>query len=298
MPPGGGSARSTRDACGTLFLVATPIGNLEDITLRALRTLREVDIIAAEDTRVTLKLLSHYQIRKPMFSYHRHSKPGVVEKIIGLLEEGKSVALTCDAGTPGISDPGEGIVRACIREGLPVVAIPGPSALVAALAVSGLPTSSLIFIGFLPRRAPERRKVIAELGGQARTLVFFEAPHRLVSCLKDMRKVLGDRQAVVARELTKKFEEIVRGFLSEVVRHFEKTSPRGEAVVLVAGAEQTGSSPQREEDVGSPEKRLQEALALARSLRSAGTSTRSAATRAAEDLKVPWREVYRALLAR
>jgi 16S rRNA (cytidine1402-2'-O)-methyltransferase len=298
VPPGGGSARSTRDACGTLFLVATPIGNLEDITLRALRTLREVDIIAAEDTRVTVKLLSHYQIRKPMFSYHRHSKPGVVEKIIGLLEEGKSVALTCDAGTPGISDPGEGIVRACIREGLPVVAIPGPSALITALAVSGLPTSSLIFTGFLPRRVPERRKLLEALCGQPQTLVFFEAPHRLVSCLKDMRQVLGDRQAVVARELTKKFEEIVRGLLSDVVKHFEKTSPRGEAVILVAGAEEAGFSPKREGNGPSAEKRLQEAVTLARSLRSAGTSTRSAAMRAAEDTKVPWREVYRALLAR
>jgi len=292
---GGSSPRSPNEPCGTLFLVATPIGNLEDITLRALRTLREVDIIAAEDTRVTVKLLSHYDIRKPMFSYHRHSRPGVAGKIVALLKDGKNVALTCDAGTPGVSDPGEEVVRACIREGLPVVAIPGPSALIAALAVSGLPTSSLVFTGFLPRRSSERRKLLEALCGQPQTLVFFEAPHRLVACLKDVRQVLGDRQAVVARELTKKFEEIARGTLSQLVRHFEEASPRGEAVVLVAGAAPLPARPGGEQ---LPESRLNEAIALARSLRSAGTSTRSAAMRAAENLKVPWRGVYRALLAR
>jgi len=277
---------------GVLYLVATPIGNLEDITLRALRTLREVDAIAAEDTRVTLKLLSRYGISKPLFSYHRHSKPGALRKILSLLREGKNVALVCDAGTPGISDPGEEVVQACVREGLQVAAIPGPSALISALSVAGLPTSGFIFTGFLPRRASERRTVISELARVRKTLVFFEAPHRLLACLKDMIQVLGDRQAAAARELTKKFEEIIRGPLSNIIKHFEATRPRGEVVIMVAGAEQP--TPRGDE---SPGARISDALAMARSLRASGRSTRSAAMEAAEDSGLPWRQIYRALLS-
>jgi 16S rRNA (cytidine1402-2'-O)-methyltransferase len=292
--PSGGrsSADQGERPSGVLYLVATPIGNLEDITLRALRTLREVDVIAAEDTRVTLKLLSHYGISKPLVSYHRHSKPGALQRILSLLREGKNVALVCDAGTPGISDPGEEVVRACVREGLQVAAIPGPSALISALSVAGLPTSGFVFTGFLPRRASERRRAIAELAGERRTLVFFEAPHRLLACLKDMIQALGDRQAVAARELTKKFEEMIRGPLSSISKHFEATKPRGEIIIIVAGAQQ--HTPRSEE---SPGDRMSEAIAMARSLRASGKSTRSAAMQAGETLNVRWRAIYRALLS-
>lgn len=271
---------------GTLFVVSTPIGNLEDITLRALRTLREVDLIAAEDTRVTLKLLTHYGIRKPLISYHRHSPKGVVQKIVGMLRSGKNVALVSDAGTPGISDEGEQVVRACAEAGIRVAAVPGPSALITALVVSGLPTGGFVFCGFLPRKSVERKRALGDLAREPRTLVFFEAPHRLLALLKDALEVLGDRPAVVVREATKKFEEIARGLLSELVARFQRSPARGEATVVIAGAA-------REQ---APAEAAHEACGYARRLVSEGISRRDAARQAAARFGVPWRSVYRLLL--
>lgn len=284
------SAEDSARPSGTLFIVSTPIGNLEDITLRALRTLREVDLIAAEDTRVTLKLLTHYGIRKPLISYHRHSPKGVVEKIVARLRSGDNVALVSDAGTPGISDEGEAVVRACVAAGLGVVPVPGPSALITALVVSGLPTKGFVFSGFLPRKAADRKRARSELAAETRTLVFFEAPHRLAALLKNALETLGNRPAVVVREATKKFEEIARGSLSQLSGRFHDTAARGEVTVLIAGAAEAAREAAA---AAAPD----DALACARRLVAQGASRRDAARRAAERFGIPWRPVYRRLLA-
>ena len=222
---------------GTLYLVPTPLGNLKDITLRALDTLKEVDIIAAEDTRHTLKLLNHYEIKKPLLSYHEHNRREAGKKILELLAQGKHVALVTDAGTPGISDPGEDIVREALKEGYKVEALPGASALIVALAASGLTTSRFCFEGFLPRKAGEREKVLRELSRERRTMIFYEAPHRLLKTLEDLAKHFGEeRQMVVARELTKIHEEYIRGSIAEVLSHFKEKEPKGEFVLVVEGA--------------------------------------------------------------
>ncbi|HSB10838.1 MAG TPA: 16S rRNA (cytidine(1402)-2'-O)-methyltransferase [Blastocatellia bacterium] len=214
---------------GTLYIVATPIGNLEDITLRALRVLIEVDLIACEDTRHTRKLLAHYQIPKPTISYHEHNEPERAAELLKKLEAGHSIALVSDAGTPLISDPGFRIVRAAIAREISVVSIPGPSALIAALSASGLPTSEFTFAGFLPARQTARRARLEELADLNSTLVFYEAPHRISATIEDARKVLGDRECVVARELTKLHEEFLRGPLSEIEIH----ERRGEIVLMI-----------------------------------------------------------------
>ncbi|NJN66561.1 MAG: 16S rRNA (cytidine(1402)-2'-O)-methyltransferase [Chloroflexaceae bacterium] len=211
---------------GTLYLVATPIGNLEDITLRALRVLREVSLIAAEDTRHTRRLLAHYDIRTPCCSYHEHNKLSRLGEVLAVLAEG-DVALVSDAGTPALSDPGVELVHACIAAGWPVSPLPGPGAPIAALVASGLPTDRFLFVGFLPRRGSDRRDLLARLGRLPVTLVCFEAPHRLRASLADMLAVLGDRRVVVAREMTKLHEEFVRATLSESQEHFQKHPPRG-----------------------------------------------------------------------
>jgi 16S rRNA (cytidine1402-2'-O)-methyltransferase len=220
---------------GTLYLVATPIGNLEDISLRALRILRDVSLIAAEDTRTTGRLLAHYDIATSQISYHEHSTPAKVDAILDALRGG-DVALVSDAGTPGISDPGYELITRIIAEGIPVVAVPGPSAVVAALAVSGLPTDSFLYLGFLPRKPARRRTVLAELAAQPHTLVAFEAPHRLLDSLQDALDALGDRPVGVARELTKLHEETWRGTLSEAIVRFETEAPRGEVTLVIGGA--------------------------------------------------------------
>lgn len=220
---------------GTLYLVATPIGNLEDISLRALRVLREVSLIAAEDTRTTGRLLAHYDIDTSQISYHEHSAPAKIDAILDALHQG-DVALVSDAGTPGISDPGYELITRIIAEGLPVVAVPGPSAVVTSLAVSGLPTDSFLYLGFLPRKPARRRTVLAELAAQPYTLVAFEAPHRLLDSLQDALDALGDRPVSVARELTKLHEEIWRGSLSDAIVRFETEAPRGEVTLVIGGA--------------------------------------------------------------
>jgi 16S rRNA (cytidine1402-2'-O)-methyltransferase len=229
------------NASGTLFVLATPIGHMEDITLRAIRTLKDVLLIAAEDTRHTRKLLARYEISTPLISYHEHNKekrtPGLVKK----LKSGHSIALVTDAGTPSISDPGYYLVRAAIRAAIPVVPIPGASALVAALSVSGLPTDSFVFVGFPPRKSAKRKQLLEGLKGEPRTLVFYESPKRLLGLMREITQLMGDRNAVVARELTKIHEEIIRGPLSHILQTLEaRASLKGEYTLLVEGYEGTG----------------------------------------------------------
>jgi 16S rRNA (cytidine1402-2'-O)-methyltransferase len=220
---------------GTLYLVATPIGNLEDITLRALRILGEVDLIACEDTRHSLKLLSHYKISKPLVSYHEHNERERAVELIEKLLGGLNVALVSDAGMPLISDPGYSIVSEAARAEVPVVPIPGASAGITALAASGLSTSEFVFAGFMPPRSARRKQRLKDFASTAGTLVLYEAPHRIKECIEDAREILGDRRAALARELTKIHEEIVRGRLSEIGARIEEREPRGEYVLLIAG---------------------------------------------------------------
>lgn len=219
---------------GTLYLVGTPIGNLEDITLRALRVLREVSLIAAEDTRTTRKLLSHYDIHTPLTSYHDFTGPGKTRQLVTRLADA-DVALVSEAGMPGLSDPGYPLVRAALAAGHAVTTVPGPSALVSALVLSGLPTHACHYLGFLPRKSGARRNLFARVAGEPDTLVMYESPHRLVAALRDLEAVLGPRPAAAARELTKRFEEVVRGTLTAVREHFERTPPRGEFTLVVGG---------------------------------------------------------------
>ena len=221
----------------TLYIVSTPIGNLEDVTLRAMRILREVALVAAEDTRVTRKLLSRYDIHTPLVSFNENNQSRKLPEILNTLNS-SDVALVCDAGTPGINDPGNELVIAAANAGATVVPIPGPSAVTAALAVSGLQVGPFIYVGFLPRKKAERRKLLESLALEEKTLVAFEAPHRLVAALQDMRSALGDRNIAVCRELTKLHEEIFRGSISESIERF--TEPRGEFTLVIEGAPVSG----------------------------------------------------------
>ncbi|MFZ2949036.1 MAG: 16S rRNA (cytidine(1402)-2'-O)-methyltransferase [Desulfuromonadaceae bacterium] len=221
----------------TLYIIATPIGNLEDMTYRAVRILGEVDLIAAEDTRHSLKLLNHFGISKPLTSYFDHNQQIKGERILNALRQGKSVALISDAGTPCVSDPGYQLVRDAVAENIPVVPVPGACAAVAALAASGLPTDSFTFAGFPPSRQGKRRTFLSGINTLPGTLVLYEAPHRLLDTLSDIREVLGERQVIVARELTKMFEEFIRGSASEVIAAVSQGIVRGEVVVLIAPGE-------------------------------------------------------------
>ena len=222
---------------GTLYIVATPIGNLEDMTYRAVRILGEVDLIAAEDTRHSLKLLNHFGISKPLTSYFDHNQQLKGEKILHALRQGKSVALISDAGTPCVSDPGFNLVRDAVAEHIPVIAIPGPCAAITALSGSGLPSDTFTFSGFPPSRQAKRRAFLSDLRTLPGTLVLYEAPHRLESALLDIREVMGERKIVVARELTKIFEEFIRGTVSEVIAGVTQGKVRGEVVILIAAGE-------------------------------------------------------------
>lgn len=234
---------------GALYLVATPIGNLEDITLRALRVLREVDLIAAEDTRHTGRLLKHFEIEARMTSYHEHSDARKRDEILGTLETG-DVALVSDAGTPLISDPGHDLVCVAIERGIPIVPIPGVSAVLTALAASGLSADEFTYLGFLPRSPSDRRELLQTVANEPRTLVFFEAPHRLAGALRDMAETFGgDRRIAVARELTKLHEEFSRGTIEDAIRNFEATEPRGEFTLIVEGAPAEDAGPWSDEQV-------------------------------------------------
>jgi 16S rRNA (cytidine1402-2'-O)-methyltransferase len=218
-----------------LYLVATPIGNLGDISLRALETLRSVDFVASEDTRKTGLLLKHFEIKKQQISFHEHNEERAGQRLIDLLEEGKSVALVTNAGTPGISDPGYSLVRRAIAAGIPITSIPGPAAFVSALILSGLPVHSFTFRGFPPHKGGPRRRFLALDAGSPHTLVFYESPHRLMAFLQDALQIYGDRQSVIANDLTKLFEAIERGSLAELIARLEGSQLRGEYTVVIAG---------------------------------------------------------------
>jgi 16S rRNA (cytidine1402-2'-O)-methyltransferase len=218
-----------------LYLVATPIGNLSDITLRALDTLREVDVIACEDTRKTGRLLQHFEIDKPKLAFHEHNERQATGKIMSMIQQGQSVALVTNAGTPGISDPGFTLVRRAIEDGVPVYMIPGPNALVMALVLSGLPTHSFTFRGFPPRKSGPRRRFLEVDKDSPHTLIFYESPYRLQAFLKESIAIFGDRRAALANELTKLYEEVQRGTLSELLALFDDEEPRGEYTVVIAG---------------------------------------------------------------
>lgn len=220
---------------GKLYIVSTPIGNLEDMTLRALRVLSQVDLVAAEDTRHTGLLLQQYEVHNQLTSYHDHNKEKKAPKLISLLKSGRNIAMVSDAGTPGISDPAFYLVRAAVKEGVEVVPVPGPSALLAALVVSGLPTDRFVFEGYLPQKQSKRLKKLESLKEEERTIVFYESRHRLKQVVEDILNTFGDRQTVLARELTKKFEEVFRGETSEILAHISSRGVRGEVVILVAG---------------------------------------------------------------
>jgi 16S rRNA (cytidine1402-2'-O)-methyltransferase len=220
---------------GTLYIVSTPIGNLEDITLRALRVLKEADVIAAEDTRHSLKLLNHYGISKPLISFWREREKLKSADVLERLYSGQSVALISDAGTPGISDPGAVLIKKAIAENIQVVSIPGPSALISALSLSGLPTEEFTFIGFLPSKKSQRQKVLKDLCLEPRTLILFEAPHRITDTLKDMEEIFVERKAAVIKEITKIHEGVLRGSISEIRSKLEKTKIAGEYVIILEG---------------------------------------------------------------
>lgn len=225
----------TDRSAGTLFVCPTPIGNLEDITIRVLKVLRTVDIIAAEDTRKTRILLARYHIRTPMTSCHRYNEASRIPYLLECLSQGQKVALLSDAGMPGISDPGERVINQALEAGFRVEVLPGPSATVTALVASGLPARRFAFEGFLPRKASERRRILERLCEEERTMVFFEAPHRLRDTLADLREILGGRRASVIRELTKIHEEVIRADLDTLEKHFLSQEPRGEIVIVVSG---------------------------------------------------------------
>lgn len=270
---------------GTLYLVATPIGNLSDVTHRALQVLRDVDLIACEDTRHTHKLLSHYGINTKTISYHEHNEQQRAAQLVEQLKQGQNIAIVSDAGTPSISDPGFRLVRAAIENDVAVVPVPGPSALTSALIAAGLPTDEFFFAGFLPARTNARRARLSELQSVPGTLIFYEAPHRLVATLKDAHEILGERDAVVARELTKVHEEIRRGRLSELGDHYEREEPRGEIVVLID-----------RNVIGAAKPQLTIA-ALVAQFEQEGMDHRAALKKAARDLGISRAEAYRKLMA-
>ena len=273
---------------GTLYLCATPIGNLEDITLRVLRVLREADLIAAEDTRHTRKLLSHFDIHTPMTSYHRHNHKTKSEYLLRLLSEGRSIALVSDAGVPGISDPGADLAAAAISRQLPVVPLPGASAGITALVISGLPTDAFVFEGFLPTAKKSRRDKLQSLSSEQRPIILYEAPHRLVHVLEDILEICGDGNVSVSRELTKKHEETIRGAVTEVLDHFRYTEPRGEFCVVL---QNPTYRPVAMDDM--PRARPAEHVAL---LEKEGMPRKEAIRVAAQLYGLSRREVYRLVL--
>jgi 16S rRNA (cytidine1402-2'-O)-methyltransferase len=265
-----------------LYIVATPIGNLEDITLRAIRILKEADVIAAEDTRHTQKLLARYDIHTPLTSYHDHNKEEKAPVLVARMLEGKSIALVSDAGTPGISDPGYFLINLAVHENIAVVPIPGATAAISALSISGLPTDSFVFEGFLPNRHTARIKRLEELRTGKRTMIFYEAPHRIIQSIEDLLQVFGERKAVLTRELTKVHEEVIRGTLSEIRAQLKKSTIKGEFTITVHGA----AEDQKQADI-DPATYLRD-LMLHR-----GLSKKDAVAVAAKELGLPKKDVYK-----
>ncbi len=270
---------------GTLYLVGTPIGNLGDLSPRAAQVLEAVDFIAAEDTRVTMKLCSHLGIHKQLVSYYEHNRAVSGQRILDRLIAGESCALVTDAGMPAVSDPGEDMVRLCARNGVDVQTVPGPSALITALAASGLPTGRFCFEGFLSRNTKSRREHLEKLRSEERTMIFYEAPHKLVYTLRDLLGCLGERRVAVCRELTKIHEQILRTSLGEALEHFEIQAPRGEFVLVVEGAA-----------AQAPESNDEQAVEYALELAEDGVSMKDAAKRASEHCRASRNSVYAELL--
>lgn len=271
---------------GLLYLCATPIGNLEDMSRRVLRVLGEVDLVAAEDTRHTLKLFSHFDIHTPLTSYHQHNKKSKGEQLLQQLLEGKNIALVSDAGLPGVSDPGEELVALAVDAGVAVVPLPGPSAALTALVASGLPTGRFVFEGFLPARGKQRRQRLEELKGEKRTIILYESPHRIKATLTELAAVLGGRRAAVARELTKKYEEIRRGTLPELLEWCRANNPRGEYTLVLEGAGEEAPSAE-----GSPPDARQ-VVDLVLELESQGVARNEAIKKVARQSGMNRRELY------
>jgi len=277
---------------GTLYLCATPIGNLEDITYRVLRTLKEVDLIAAEDTRNSIRLLNHFEIKTPMTSYHEYNKIDKAYQLVAKMREGKNIALITDAGTPGISDPGEDIVRICYEEGIPVTSLPGAAACITALTMSGLPTRRFAFEAFLPKDKKEHQAVLEELKTETRTIIIYEAPHHLVRTLQELHDILGgDRRLTICRELTKRHEEKLQMTLTDSLSYYEVNEPRGEYVLIIAG--RSREEMKKEEQAGWEALSLEEHMAH---YESQGIDRKEAMKRVAKDRGVSKRDIYQALL--
>lgn len=276
---------------GRLYLCATPIGNLEDITMRVIRTLKEVDLIAAEDTRNSLRLLNHFEIRTPMTSYHEYNKIEKAHTLIAKMHEGKNIALITDAGTPGISDPGEELVRLCYEAGIGVTSLPGACACVTALTLSGLPTRRFCFEAFLPPEKKDRMQILEELKTETRTTIIYEAPHRLVRTLRELAEILGDRRVTICRELTKKHETAFQTTLSKAAAYYEANDPKGECVIVMEGRSRVQM--QQEEQKRWEEMSVQEHVAL---YEGQGMDRKEAMKRAAKDRGVSKRDIYAALL--
>lgn len=276
---------------GTLYLCATPIGNLKDITARVLETLEQADMIAAEDTRNSIHLLTHFGIKTPMTSYHEYNKIEKAHWLIERLKEGKDIALITDAGTPAISDPGEALVRMCQAEGIPVTSLPGPAACITALTLSGLSTRRFCFEGFLPSDKKEKKEVLEEMASEVRTIILYEAPHHLKRTLQELYDIMGDRKITVCRELTKKFETVLPTTLSEALAMYENESPRGEYVLVIAGKDRElvrKEAQQRWDNMS-----IEEHVAL---YEQQGGSKKEAMKRTAADRGMKKREIYEYLL--
>lgn len=276
---------------GKLYLCATPIGNLEDITYRVLRTLKEVDLIAAEDTRNSIKLLNHFEIKTPMTSYHEYNKIEKAYQLVDKMREGKNIALITDAGTPGISDPGEDLVRICYEEGIEVTSLPGPAACITALTMSGLPTRRFAFEAFLPRDKKERALVLEQLKNETRTIILYEAPHHLIKTLEELLEALGNRKIAICRELTKRYEEKTLTTISDMLEWYKDNEPRGEYVLVVDG--------KTFEEIAEEEKKTWEAMTIEEHMavyENQGVGHKEAMKLVAKDRGISKRDVYQALL--
>lgn len=277
---------------GKLYLCATPIGNLEDITYRVLRILKEADLIAAEDTRNSIKLLNHFDIKTPMTSYHEYNKIDKAYQLVEKLREGKNIALITDAGTPGISDPGEDLVRICYEEGIEVTSLPGPAACITALTMSGLPTRRFAFEAFLPREKKERADVLNQLKGETRTMIIYEAPHHLVKTLEELYDALGNRKLSICRELTKRYEEKMLTTISESLSFYQENEPRGEYVLVVEG--KSFEEIKKEEQQNWESMSMEEHMAV---YEGKGIERKEAMKLVAKDRGISKRDVYQALLS-
>ena len=276
---------------GQLYICATPIGNLEDITLRVLRTLKEVDVIAAEDTRNTIKLLNHFEIKTPMTSYHEYNKVDKARYLVEQMARGVSVALVTDAGTPAISDPGEELVRQCYEAGISMTSLPGPAACITALTISGLPTRRFCFEAFLPADKKERKEVLEELQSETRTMIIYEAPHHLAKTLRELAEALGDRRISICKELTKTFEQVFQTTLFQAAERFETEVPRGEQVLVIEGRSRA--------EMKAEEQKSWEEIPLSEHMErylSQGIEKKEAMRMVAKDRVISKREVYQGLL--